>query len=118
MNNRCDRCGDIARVFYEVTICGHTRREQLCHACAEEAQRGTDALSCAFEDALFPMAEARRVRTYAQDKAEKECAPETREEPSLAALKAALRHALRREDYLKAASLRDRIRAAEGRENA
>lgn len=130
---RCDHCENEATVFYRVTINGRTQEKHLCADCAalEDFPTGFETLRNTGD--FFPLspffAQARPLISVVPKKPpqsqespespRRENTEETLSSPkpakSLATLKAELKRALRAEDYLRAASLRDQIRALEGK---
>ena len=131
MKKRCDNCENEATVFYRVSVNGHTEEMHLCADCAERegVPMGFEPFSAPFSEEFFPLGSLffPEIRTLARERtlapeapAVKTAAPTEQAPlspapaPSLATLKAQLKRAVRREDYLKAAALRDQIRALEG----
>lgn len=117
--NRCDECSNPATVFWSVTINGHTQEMHLCQECARRhgaPHTGDGIRETGF---FFFSPSLHRTAGQTQTKTETTSAVEqtlpTQSEKSLATLKAELKRALRREDYLAAARLRDSIRTLEGK---
>ena len=110
---RCDRCGSEANFFWRVTVNGRSKEVSLCSSCAA-CERSAEEIDL-FNEPFSPAPSAFYARAKTSEKPEKEKTLAPTEAKSLATHKAQLKRALRREDYIKAASLRDRIRAMEGK---
>ena len=129
----CDQCGKIATVYYRVTVNGKTEQKHLCADCAEKANiplAFPSPLELAFslpfgglfEQPATPLAPTPERRSPDLPRGfvaapERAPAPEAEEAlpMQLPTLKAQLKRALREDDYLRAAALRDQIRALEGK---
>ena len=109
----CDRCGNEANFFWRVSVNGRTKEVALCSSCAA-CERGADELGV-FDEPFFPSTLYSRPRRAEERTAQSVQTPEKEPEKSLATHKANLNRALRREDYLTAARLRDQIRLLEGK---
>lgn len=120
--NRCDRCSNEATHFYRIAVNGREQRLALCADCAarltakEELSPLQEAADLLLFSPFFARQMPRQERTGVAQSAEAPSATQTlpkQTEKSLATLKAQLKRALRQEDYLSAAQLRDSIRALE-----
>ncbi len=108
---RCDRCSNEATHYYRIQINGQAREVHLCARCAAEERRNDEASLFFFVPKV-----TRRSAPAASAATESPSDPlPPQSEKSLATLKAQLKRALRREDYLTAARLRDSIRTLEGK---
>lgn len=132
----CDLCQREATVFYQVTYNGRTEQKNLCAECA--AKQGIPAgffspleqvfslfpqglrpsrFALPAESDFFLLNDSGAAQTSApvSDEASGRDAEQSPAAPSLATLKAQLKRAVRAEDYMRAAALRDQIRAMEGK---
>ena len=115
---RCDKCQNEATHYYRITVNGRTEEIRLCSECAGRRERDEGEFLFGAPEILFsPMFTRTRVQKNAskEQAAEPSAALPSEETRSLATLKAQLKRALRREDYLTAARVRDSIRALEGK---
>ncbi len=111
----CNRCGNEANFFWRVNINGRAKELALCSECAA-CETSAEELSV-FDEPFFPTRSFYSRPRQVHEREADTHAPEKAPEKSLATLKANLKRALRREDYLSAARLRDQIRLLEGKNN-
>lgn len=121
----CDNCNREATVYYRVSINGHTEEKHLCAECAAREEFSATPFSLSGVDEVFGLRplfvspkttkETESTPKTATGTQTCEPLPQTSPPPSLATLKAQLKRAVRQEDYLKAARLRDQIRTLEGK---
>lgn len=115
---RCDHCQNEATHYVCITVNGRTEERYLCADCAARQSREGDPLFQSPEFFFLPMFSRARVQrkpSEEPDASETVHELQSEEKQSLATLKAQLKRALRREDYLTAARVRDSIRALEGK---
>lgn len=109
----CDRCGNEANFFWRMEINGRVKEVALCHECAAAEKRQEEHPPV--EENPWNLATLRRASLETKLRLANKNAPViTEEQKTLPTLKAELKRALRREDYLAAARLRDQIRVMEG----
>ncbi|MBQ2253051.1 MAG: UvrB/UvrC motif-containing protein [Clostridia bacterium] len=112
---RCDNCQNEATHYFRITVNGRTKEVCLCSECARRREQEEGEFLFGADDILFsPMFTRAKPQKPASEESQSVTLP-SEETRSLATLKAQLKRALRREDYLTAARVRDSIRALEGK---